>query len=47
MAGVDTSFRKNAATEFLVKQELSELDIHARIQSVFGDACVGVINDRR
>ena len=41
MADNDVLFRKCAVIEFLVKEEIPAAGIHHRLQSVYGDVCMG------
>jgi len=47
MANDDVSLRQRAVIEFLVKEEIPIVNIHHRLQGVYGDVCMGVCSVRR
>ena len=47
MADNDTSFRRRAVIEFLVKEEIPAAEIHQRLQSAYGSVCMGASGVRR
>ena len=38
----DVQFKQRAAIEFLTAEKISQVDIHRRMQVVYGDKCVDV-----
>jgi hypothetical protein len=47
MAGNDMSFRQRAVIEFLVKEEISDAEIHQRLQRAYGSVCMVASSARR
>jgi hypothetical protein len=43
----NVSFRQRASIESLVNEEISAIDIHQRLQRVYGDVCMGASSVRR
>jgi hypothetical protein len=48
MEGIsDVPFKKCAVIELLTAEKVPPIEIHKRMQAVYGDQCVGVITVRR
>ena len=43
----DVRFKQRAVIEFLTTEKVSPIEIHSRMQVVYGDQCVGVSTVRR
>ena len=43
----DVRFKQRAVTEFLTAEKVQPIEIHRRMQAVYGDQCVDVSTERR
>jgi transposase len=43
----DVQFQQRAVIEFLTAENFPQIEIHRRLQAVYGDQCVGVSTTRR